>query len=198
MAELVRDRRTCAPHENSAGCRLLHGDCLTVTGKTVAENLKNAPSYPAGQEIIRPLSNPIKKDSHLVVLYGNLLQTGAIAEDQWQKRGFNLRARPACSIPKKRRWRKILDGSIRKGDVIVIRFEGPKGGPWNARKCSAPPRRSWAAAWEKMSRSLPTADFREAATALSLATSRPRRNVGDRWQLSRMVTASPLMPRSAR
>ena len=59
---------------------LLHGDCLTVTGKTLAENLRDVAPYPAGQQIVRPLSDPIKKDSHLVVLYGNLAPEGAVAK----------------------------------------------------------------------------------------------------------------------
>jgi dihydroxy-acid dehydratase len=59
---------------------LLHGDCLTVTGKTVAENLKRVKAYPKGQDIIRPLSDPIKRDSHLVILYGNLAPGGAVAK----------------------------------------------------------------------------------------------------------------------
>lgn len=107
---------------------LLHGDCLTVTGKTIAENLKNAPSYPAGQEVIRPLDNPIKKDSHLVILYGNLASNGAVAKISG-KEGLRFSGKARVFNSEEAAMARILDGSIRKGDVIVIRFEGPKGGP---------------------------------------------------------------------
>lgn len=107
---------------------LLHGDALTVTGKTVAQNLANAPKYPEGQEIIRPLSDPIKKDSHLVVLYGNLAETGAVAKISG-KEGLSFTGRARVFNSEEAAMAKILDGSIRKGDVIVIRYEGPKGGP---------------------------------------------------------------------
>ncbi len=107
---------------------LLHGDCLTVTGKTVAENLKNAPSYPAGQEVVRPLRNPIKKDSHLVVMYGNLAPTGAVAKISG-KEGLQFSGTARVFNSEEAAMAKILDGSIKKGDVIVIRYEGPQGGP---------------------------------------------------------------------
>jgi dihydroxy-acid dehydratase len=107
---------------------LLHGDALTVTGKTVAENLVNAPKYPEGQQIIRPLNDPIKKDSHLVVLYGNLASQGAVAKISG-KEGLSFTGRARVFNSEEAAMAKILDGSIRKGDVIVIRYEGPKGGP---------------------------------------------------------------------
>jgi dihydroxy-acid dehydratase len=107
---------------------LLHGDCLTVTGKTVAENLKDAPAYPAGQEVIRPLNNPIKPESHLVILYGNLAPNGAVAKISG-KEGMRFKGKARVFDSEEAAMAKILDGSIRKGDVIVIRFEGPQGGP---------------------------------------------------------------------
>jgi dihydroxy-acid dehydratase len=107
---------------------LLHGDCLTVTGKTVAENLKDAPAYPAGQEVIRPLNNPIKAESHLVILYGNLAPNGAVAKISG-KEGLLFKGKARVFDSEEAAMAKILDGSIRKGDVIVIRFEGPQGGP---------------------------------------------------------------------
>jgi dihydroxy-acid dehydratase len=107
---------------------LLHGDCMTVTGKTVAENLKNAPKYPAGQEVIRPFSNPIKKDSHLVVLYGNLAPTGAVAKISG-KEGLTFTGKARTFNSEELAMQAILGGVIKKGDVIVIRYEGPKGGP---------------------------------------------------------------------
>ena len=106
----------------------LHGDCLTVTGKTVKENLQGAPSYPPGQTIIRPLNNPIKKDGHLVVLYGNLAPGGGVAKISGKEGlAFTGKARVYNSEPDA--MKAILDGKIKKGDVIVIRYEGPKGGP---------------------------------------------------------------------
>jgi dihydroxy-acid dehydratase len=107
---------------------LLHGDCLTVTGKTLAENLKNAPKYPANQEIIRPLSNPLKANSHLVILYGNLAPTGAVAKISG-KEGLEFTGKARVFNSEESALKKILDGSIKKGDVIVIRNEGPRGGP---------------------------------------------------------------------
>ncbi|MDX6765267.1 MAG: dihydroxy-acid dehydratase [Candidatus Methylacidiphilales bacterium] len=107
---------------------LLHGDCLTVTGKTLKENLRNAPDYPADQTIIRPLDNPIKKDGHLVILYGNLAPGGGVAKISGKEGlSFTGKARVYNSEPDA--MKAILDGKIKKGDVIVIRYEGPKGGP---------------------------------------------------------------------
>jgi dihydroxy-acid dehydratase len=107
---------------------LLHGDCMTVTGKTLAQNLKNAPKYPHGQQVIRPLSDPIKKDSHLVILYGNLAPTGAVAKISG-KEGLEFTGTARVFNSEEAAMAKILDGKIVKGDVVVIRYEGPKGGP---------------------------------------------------------------------
>ncbi len=108
---------------------LLHGDCLTVTGKTLAENLANSPlRYPEDQQIIRPLDNPIKKDSHLRILYGNLAPGGAVAKITGKEgEAFTGRARVFDSEDEG--MKAILGGEIVDGDVIVIRREGPKGGP---------------------------------------------------------------------
>ena len=110
----------------SAG--LLHGDCLTVTGKTLRQNLAAFKPYPKGQEIIRPLSNPIKPESHLVVLRGNLAPEGAVAKISG-KEGLHFEGRARVFESEEKALKSILDGKIRKGDVIVIRYEGPKGGP---------------------------------------------------------------------
>jgi dihydroxy-acid dehydratase len=108
---------------------LLHGDCLTVTGKTLAENLANSPlQYPADQQIIRPLDNPIKKDSHLRILYGNLAPGGAVAKITG-KEGELFTGRARVFDSEDEGMKAILDGKIVDGDVIVIRREGPKGGP---------------------------------------------------------------------
>lgn len=107
---------------------LLHGDCLTVTGKTVAENLSAVPPYPSSQQIIRPLDNPIKKDSHIVILRGNLAPEGAVAKITG-KEGTRFEGVARVFNSEEQALKKILDGGIKAGDVVVIRFEGPRGGP---------------------------------------------------------------------
>ncbi len=107
---------------------LLHGDCLTVTGKTLAENLADVPPYPNGQDMIRSLDNPIKKDSHLSILYGNLATEGAVAKITG-KEGLVFSGSAKVFEAEEQALQSILDGEIVKGDVIVIRYEGPKGGP---------------------------------------------------------------------
>ena len=128
MAELVNIGGTVPLMKMLLDQGLLHGDCMTVTGKTMAENLANAPKYPAGQEVIRPFSNPIKKDSHLVVLYGNLAPDGAVAKISG-KEGLQFTGRARTFNSEELAMETILAGGIKKGDVIVIRYEGPKGGP---------------------------------------------------------------------
>lgn len=107
---------------------LLHGGCMTVTGKTLAENLKKVKSYPRGQEIIRPFSNPIKPDSHLVVLRGNLAPEGAVAKISG-KEGLSFTGKAIVFENEQDALKAILDGTVKKGHVIVIRQEGPVGGP---------------------------------------------------------------------
>lgn len=107
---------------------LLHGDCLTVTGKTLAENLTDVNPYPEGQDMIRSLDNPIKKDSHLAVLYGNLATEGAVAKITG-KEGLVFSGTAKVFNTEEQALQSILKGDIVKGDVIVIRYEGPKGGP---------------------------------------------------------------------
>lgn len=107
---------------------LLHGDCMTVTGKTLAENLADVKPYPVEQEIIHSLQNPIKKDSHLVVLYGNLAPSGSVAKITG-KEGLRFVGTAKVFDAEEQALKSILNGDIVKGDVIVIRYEGPKGGP---------------------------------------------------------------------
>jgi dihydroxy-acid dehydratase len=108
--------------------RLLHGDCLTVTGHTVRENLASAGDYPAHQEIIRPLSNPIKKESHLIVLYGNVAPKGGVAKITG-KEGLKFTGRARIFEGEEAATAAILSDKVRAGDVLVIRNEGPRGGP---------------------------------------------------------------------
>ncbi|AUC81473.1 dihydroxy-acid dehydratase [Lacinutrix sp. Bg11-31] len=107
---------------------LLHGDCLTVTGKTLAENLKNVPDLLAGQEIIKPLENPIKETGHLRILRGNLSPKGAVAKITG-KEGFQFSGTAKVFDSEYDANDGIRDGKVIKGDVVVIRYEGPKGGP---------------------------------------------------------------------
>jgi dihydroxy-acid dehydratase len=107
---------------------LLHGDCLTVTGETMAQTLAKVKPYPAGQTIIKPLDQPIKKDSHLVILRGNLAPEGAVAKITG-KEGLLFTGRARVFNSEEAALEKILAGSIVKGDVVVIRYEGPRGGP---------------------------------------------------------------------
>ncbi|MCI0454479.1 MAG: dihydroxy-acid dehydratase [Candidatus Dadabacteria bacterium] len=107
---------------------LLHGDCLTVTGKTVIENLKDVKSYPEGQKIVSSFENPIKKDSHIVIIYGNLAKEGAVAKITG-KEGLSFTGRAIVFNSEEACLKAVLDGKIKKGHVIVIRYEGPKGGP---------------------------------------------------------------------
>jgi dihydroxy-acid dehydratase len=107
---------------------LLHGDALTVTGRTMAETLASVQPYPAGQTIIQPLDKPIKKDSHLVILYGNLAPEGAVAKISG-KEGLRFTGRAIVFESEEKALKAILNGTVKKGHVIVIRSEGPKGGP---------------------------------------------------------------------
>ena len=107
---------------------LLHGECLTVTGRTLAENLRDVADYPPGQDIVRDLSDPIKKDSHLVVMYGNLAPEGAVAKISG-KEGLRFSGIARVFDGEERATAAILAGSVKPGDVVVIRNEGPVGGP---------------------------------------------------------------------
>ena len=107
---------------------LLHGDCLTVTGKTLKQNLAPFKRYPKGQQIIAPLSNPLKKDSHLIILRGNLAPAGAVAKISG-KEGQRFSGTARVYESEEAAMQAILDGKITRGDVIVIRYEGPRGGP---------------------------------------------------------------------
>ncbi|MEM9171961.1 MAG: dihydroxy-acid dehydratase, partial [Pseudomonadota bacterium] len=107
---------------------LLHGQCVTVTGKTLAEDLASVAPYPEGQDIVRSLDNPIKADSHLVVLYGNLAPEGAVAKISG-KEGLAFEGTARVFSGEEEALQAILDGAVVDGDVVVIRYEGPKGGP---------------------------------------------------------------------
>ena len=107
---------------------MLHGDCLTVTGRTLAENLAEVAPYPQGQDIIAPLNAPLKKESHLRILYGNLAPEGAVAKITG-KEGTRFSGSARVFGSEEEAQARINDGTVTAGDVVVIRYEGPKGGP---------------------------------------------------------------------
>jgi dihydroxy-acid dehydratase len=107
---------------------LLHGDCMTVTGKTLAENLADVADYPADQDVVRGFDDPIKATSHLSILYGNLAPEGAVAKITG-KEGLRFEGTARVFHSEETALQAILDGAITAGDVVVIRYEGPKGGP---------------------------------------------------------------------
>ncbi len=110
---------------------LLHGECMTVTGKTLAENVANAKPYapyPQGQDLVRPFDDPIKQDSHLRILYGNLASEGAVAKITG-KEGLKFSGSALVYESEESALRGILDGQVKAGNVVVIRYEGPVGGP---------------------------------------------------------------------
>jgi dihydroxy-acid dehydratase len=107
---------------------MLHGDCMTVTGKTMAENLADVADYPDGQDIILPLDKPIKKDSHLVILGGNLAPEGAVSKITG-KEGLSFTGRAKVFNSEEQAFASIIDGAVVAGDVVVVRYEGPRGGP---------------------------------------------------------------------
>jgi dihydroxy-acid dehydratase len=128
MAELVRIGGLTPLLKTLLDKGLLHGDCLTVTGKTLAENLKGAKPYPSDQDVVRTFDNPVKKEGHIVILYGNLAPTGAVAKISG-KEGLLFTGRARVFESEESALQAILNDRIKKGDVIVIRSEGPKGGP---------------------------------------------------------------------
>ena len=128
MSELVRIGGIRPLMKRLLDAGLLYGGCRTVTGKTLAEDLAEVADYPERQQIIRPLNDPIKADGHLVILRGNLAPEGAVAKISG-KEGETFTGRARTFDSEERALRAILDGRIRAGDVIVIRFEGPRGGP---------------------------------------------------------------------
>ena len=110
---------------------LLHGDCMTVTGKTMAQNLADAEPYapyPDGQDLVRPFDDPIKPDSHLRILYGNLAAEGAVAKISG-KEGLKFSGEAIVFNSEEESIKSIMGGEVRAGHVVVIRNEGPVGGP---------------------------------------------------------------------
>ena len=128
MSELIKIGGIQPLMKRMLDADMLDGSCMTVTGKTMAENLSSVEPYPEGQDIIRPFDNPIKKDSHLVILKGNLAPTGAVAKITG-KEGLSFTGSARVFESEEECLEGVLDGTVIKGDVLVIRYEGPKGAP---------------------------------------------------------------------
>jgi len=128
MAKLVEIGGILPLMKRLLNAGLLHGDCLTVTGKTLAENLANVGDYPVDQDVVYPLSNPLKPNSHLVICRGNIAPGGSVAKISG-KEGLRFTGKARVFEAEEQALSAVLDGQIVAGDVIVIRYEGPKGGP---------------------------------------------------------------------
>lgn len=107
---------------------LLHGDCLTVTGKTLKENLKGVKPYPSDQDIVHSFDNPVKKTSHIVILRGNIASEGAVAKISGYE-GESFTGKAIVFNSEESCMKAIMEGKVKKGHVVVVRYEGPKGGP---------------------------------------------------------------------
>jgi len=128
MAELIKIGGLLPLMKRLLDHGLLHGDAMTVTGRTLAENLEDVGDYPANQDVVRDFDNPIKKDSHLVILGGNLAPDGAVAKI-CGKEGERFTGIARVFDKEEDALAAILAGRIKKGHVVVIRYEGPQGGP---------------------------------------------------------------------
>ena len=128
MAELIKIGGLTPLMKRLLDRGLLHGDAMTVTGRTMAENLRDVQDYPPDQQIIKSLDQPIKKTSHLVVLGGNLAPDGAVAKISG-KEGESFTGQARVFDREEDALAAILAARIKKGDVVVIRYEGPRGGP---------------------------------------------------------------------
>mgnify|MGYP006270185729 CR=1 FL=1 len=128
MAELVKIGGLAPLMKRLLAAGLLHGDAMTVTGRSLEDNLRDVQDYPADQQIIKSIDHPIKKESHLVILRGNLAPEGAVAKISG-KEGETFTGRARVFDREETALAAILAGKITRGDVVVIRYEGPRGGP---------------------------------------------------------------------
>ena len=128
MAELVNIGGVAPLMKTLIKKGLMHPDCMTVSGKTIKANLSKIKPYPSGQNIIRSVNNPIKKEGHLIVLRGNIAPDGAIAKISG-KEGIYFKGEAKVFNSEEKCLKAILAGKISKGTVVVIKNEGPVGGP---------------------------------------------------------------------
>ena len=107
---------------------LLHGDVLTITGRSLKENLDSCELFAKDQDIVKSFDDPLKKDSHIRILYGNLASEGAVAKISG-KEGTSFRGKAKTFNSEEEAMKSILSDEVKEGDVLVIRYEGPRGGP---------------------------------------------------------------------
>jgi dihydroxy-acid dehydratase len=128
MAGLVKIGGTLPLMRMLLDAGLLNGDCITATGRTLKQNLLEVEPYPESQTVIRPLDNPVKKTGHLVILKGNLAPDGSVAKISG-KEGMRFTGKAKVFNSEEKALAAILDGRVKRGHVVVIRYEGPRGGP---------------------------------------------------------------------
>ena len=168
---------------------LLHGDCVTITGRTLAEELARVPAEPrADQDVIRPWSNPMYAQGHLAILRGNLATEGCVAKITGLKK-LSITGPARVFDSETQVMDAIMAGKIKAGDVLVIRYEGPKGGP-ACRRCSPRPRRSSDRDSANPSASSPTAGFPAGRGGWSWGTSPRKPTSAARLRWSRKATRS--------
>jgi dihydroxy-acid dehydratase len=174
---------------------MLHGDCMTVTGKTMAENLEGVEDYPADQEVVMPFDKPIKPNGHLVILRGNLAPEGAVAKISG-KEGLNFSGTARVFDSEEEALRRILDGTVIKGDVIVIRYEGPRGAP-GMREMLSPTSAIMGRGLGKEVALITDGRFSGGSHGFVIGHVTPEAYAGGPWPSSRMVIRSPLTLKTA-
>ena len=169
---------------------LLHGDALTVTGRTMAENLAEiAPPDPDGK-VIRAMSDPIHRTGGLTILRGSLAPEGAVVKIGRLRRATSSRAPPGSSTASGRRWTPSTDGTLQPGDVVRHPLRGPQGRPGHARDARRHRRHQGRRAWARTSCCSPTAGSPAARPGCASATSRPRRSTAARSRSCATATGS--------
>ena len=183
MSDLVRIGGIQPLMRSLLDAGLLHGGCLTVTGKTLAQNLRASDRIRRASGSFDRSPIPIKPEIHLVVLYGNLAPEGAVAKITG-KEGLQFSGRARVFDGEEATLQAILDGTVMAGDVLIVRYEGPRGGP-GMREMLSPTAAIMGKGLGDKVASSPTGGFRAAATGLSWVTSRPRPTPGARWRCAR-------------
>ena len=175
--------------------RLLDGDCLTVTGKTVAENLASLEGLKPGQKIIHPVSQPIKPTGHIRILRGNLAPEGSVAKITG-KEGLKFTGPAKCYNSEEEMLTALEQQKIVKGDVIIIRYEGPKGGP-GMPEMLTPTSAIMGAGLGNDVALMTDGRFSGGSHGFIIGHVTPEAQGGDHWRWCRMETRSPSMPRAA-
>jgi hypothetical protein len=192
MADLHEVGGTPAVIKYLLDAGLLNGDCMTVTGKTIAENVADLPGLAEGQPIIQPIDKPIKATGHLQVLRGNVAPEGSVAKITG-KEGLKFSGPARVFDSEEDMLKGLEDKKIKKGDVVVIRYEGPKGGP-GMPEMLTPTSAIIGAGLGWMWRCSPMADSPAVRTASSWGTSLPKPRKAARSRFWKMATWSPSTP----